>query len=216
MSRRCTAILALALAASIMTAPGAEARKIGGDVREIVKKVKALYASTRTADIRFEQTGGGGRSVGSLVYAPGDKYRLELPKQTMVSDGSRVWTYTPDKHQVVISRASKAPGRLTPEDLLTSFPGDYRTELAGEQTVNGRAVWVVRCTPGTGRKIGDVTKATLYVDKANYRFQQIDVESPSIGTLKLRILSAQYGLSVADSKFTFAAPRDVRVIDLSN
>ncbi len=215
MKKNRTIILAAVVVALAVVVGRADARRIGGDVRDIVKKVKSTYAATRSAVIKFEQTGAGGRAAGTLTYAPGDKYRLELPRQTMISDGARVWTYTPEKKQVVVSKASKASGRLTPEDILTSFPGDYTPELTGESTVNGRPVWVVRCTPGSGRKIGDVTKATLYVDKGTYRFQQIDIESPSIGRMSVRIVNAQYGKTGPDSQFTFAAPKDVRVIDLS-
>ena len=49
----------------------------------------------------------------------------------------------------------------------------------------------------------------------NRCFQQIEVESPSLGTMKIRIISAQYGTKVPDSRFTFTAPKDVRVVDLS-
>ncbi|HVZ38885.1 MAG TPA: outer membrane lipoprotein carrier protein LolA [Candidatus Kapabacteria bacterium] len=185
------------------------------DVKQIVQKVKSIYASTSSAEIRFEQTGGTGNASGTLVYQGGDRYRLDLPKQTIVSDGTKVWTYTPEKKQVVISRASKGTGRLTPEDILTAFPGNYATELAGEEKLNGRPVWIVRCTPGAGGKIGDVTKATLYIDKSTYRFQQVDIEGPSVGSLKLRILSARYGGSIPASTFTFNPPGGVRVVDLS-
>ncbi|MDB5032783.1 MAG: gliding motility protein [Chlorobi bacterium] len=185
------------------------------DVRDIVKKTKALYNSTTAAEVRFEQAGANGSTSGTLTYSGSEKFRLELPKQTIVSDGVKTWTYSPDKKQVVISKAAGTSGRLTPGEILTAFPGSYATELVGEQTVNGRAVWVVRCTPGNGKKIGDVTRATLYIDKGTYRFQQVDIESPTVGTVKLRITSAQYGVKVPETKFTFAPPQGVRVVDLS-
>lgn len=206
-------IVTIALGVLLAATPGFG--RVRADVNEIVKKTKSVYASTAAAEIKFEQTGAAGSSNGTLTYAKGDKYRLELPKQTIVSNGTKVWTYMPEKRQVLVSKAITSANRLTPEDLLTAFPGDYASQLIGEQTVNGRAVWVVRCTPGTGNKIGDVSRATLYIDKASYRFQQVEVESPSLGTMKIRIISAQYGAKVADSRFTFDAPKDVRVVDLT-
>jgi outer membrane lipoprotein-sorting protein len=205
----------IALTLGLLMAATPVFSKVVADVNDIVKKTKAAYASTQAAEIKFEQTAGSGSSNGTLTYAKGDKYRLELGKQTIVSNGSKVWTYTPEKRQVLVSKAVSGTNRLTPEDLLTAFPGDYSTQLLGEQKVNGRAVWVVRCTPGAGKKIGDVSRATLYIDKASYRFQQVEVESPSLGTMKIRIISAQYGAKVPDSRFTFQAPKDVRVVDLT-
>lgn len=191
------------------------ARPAAPDVHEIVRKTKALYESTPSAEVTFEQTGSSGSLSGTLVYAKGNRYRLEMANQTTVSDGEKTWLYVPGKNQVVISKASSAPGRLTPNEILTAFPGNYDVKLMGEQSVNGRSVWVVRCTPGSGDRIGDVSSATLYIDKGTYRFQQIDVESPTLGSMKIRITSARYGGKVADTRFTLVPPQGARVIDLS-
>jgi outer membrane lipoprotein-sorting protein len=212
MKRFGIATLALAL---LVGAATAEARTRLDDVRAIVKKVKSTYATSPNGTIRFEQTNGSGTTSGTLTYGSGDRYRLELGKLTNVSNGEKVWSYNADRKQVVISKPAQGSGKLTPSEILTAFPGDYTTELVGEQKVNGRAVWVVRCTPGSGRKVGDVGKATLYVDKSTYRFQQVDIESPSLGSVKVRILSASYGGSIPESRFTFTAPAGVRVVDLS-
>ena len=80
--------------------------------------------------------------------------------------------------------------------------------------MNGRAVWVVRCVP-KGEKIGDVTEATLYIDKATYRFQQIAITSPTLGSVTLRIVSAKYDTKIPDSRFTFAPSGDTKVVDLT-
>lgn len=207
---------AVALLLSLFFSPGGGARRAPDDIREIVRKTKAAYNTTQSAEVKFEQTSGSGSPTnGTLTYAEGDKYRLELGKQTIISDGQKTWTYTPAKKQVVISKAATGASRLTPGQILTAFPGDYATSLTGSATVNGRAVWIVRCIPGSGKKIGDVTAATLYIDKSTYRFQQVDVESPTIGKIKLRITSATYGAKVPASRFSFTPPSGVRVIDLS-
>ncbi len=207
-------IAALVLGLGLVIALPGLAR-VRTDINEIVRKTKAAYAATSAAEIKFEQIGTSGNSIGTLSYASGDRYRLEMQKQTIISNGSKVWTYTPEKRQVLVSKAISGSNRMTPEDILTAFPGNYATQLAGEQKVNGRAVWVVNCTPGTGEKVGDVTRATLYIDKATFRFQQVEVESPSLGTMKIRIISAQYGAKIPDSRFIFDAPSDVRVVDLT-
>jgi len=210
-----TALLAL------LTTIGIAASLSGGEQEDdgatIVRRIRSTYASTTSAEIRFQQTGGGGGGSvnGTLLYSTRDRYRLELPKQTMVSDGSRVWTYTPDRKQVVVSRLARGSGRLTPGQILTSFPGTYATVLSGSSTVNGRSVWMIRCTPGSGPRIGDVERAVLYVDKETFRFQQIVVESTSLGTIRLRIVSANYRPTVDESLFSFTPPAGVRVVDLS-
>jgi outer membrane lipoprotein carrier protein len=197
------------------TATAAQAHLRNGDVQEIVKKTKQLYDGTSNAEVQFEQEGTTGSMRGTLAYARGNKFRLEFPKQTIVSDGNRTWTYIPDRNQVVVSKAVSNQGRLTPNDILTSFPGDYSTRLTGEATVNGRKVWVVECVPNGDNRIGDVTKATLYIDQSSYRFQQIVIESPSMGQLKLRITSAKYDMKLPDSRFSFVPPQGARVVDLS-
>jgi outer membrane lipoprotein carrier protein len=208
-------VLATAAIMSAMIATGASAHRRLDDVQEIVRKTKALYSATNAAELKFVQEGTTGSMSGTLVYAQGNRFRLEFPKQTIVSNGQRTWTYMPDRNQVVVSKASTAKGRLTPNDILTSFPGDYATKLIGEKEVNGRGVWVVECVPGSASRIGDITKAVLYIDKSSYRFQQIEIESQSMGRMKLRITSARYDVKLPDSRFSFTPPQGAHVVDLS-
>ncbi len=214
MMKKSISALTLLLFAVTVTLP-MEARRGVDELADIVRKTKAIYNGTTSAQLRFEQRGSSGNMSGTLSYASGDRYRLEIPKQTIISNGEKTWTWYPDKNRVVISKAVAGSGRLTPGQILTSFPGNYTTSLVSSSTVNGRAVWVVRCVPGSGEKIGDITGATLYIDKSSYRFQQIDVESPTIGSMTLRILSANYGAKLADSFFSFVPPQNARVVDLT-
>ena len=186
-----------------------------GDVQQIVSKSKALYSKTQGAKLTFQQTGGGGTINGTMVYGRGNKFRIDFSKQTLVSNGATTWTWNPSANQVVISKTASGGGRLTPNDILRSFPGDYATELKGSDKVNNRDVWVVRCTPRAGNTIGDVTEAILYIDKKTYRFQQVAVTSPSLGKATIRIITANYNLRPAESTFTFQPPQGAKVIDLS-
>lgn len=186
-----------------------------GDVREIVRQVKNVYAATTSAEVSFVQTGNGTNMTGRLMYASGDRYRLELSKQTIISDGKKTWTVFADRNQVVVNRAAKGSDRLTPEQILTSFPGSYATSLTGSSTVNGKSTWIVKCVPGTGPRIADVTEATLYIDKATSRFHRIDVKSESLGTVSIRITSANYTPRIDNGSFSFTPPSGMKVIDLS-
>jgi len=195
-----------------MTALPGVARKVD-DPEDIARRVRSIYSGESSGEIQFEQSGQGGTLKGKLVYAGRDHYRLELPNQTLVTNGSRAWNYIPARNQVVISNPAGGD-RLTPGQLLTAFPGDYATTLAGSATVNGRAVWTLVCTP-TGKRIGDVTRATLSIDKQTYRIQQAVLVSPSFGTVTVRVLSARYGTTIPDSRFNFSTPSGARVVDLT-
>jgi outer membrane lipoprotein carrier protein len=205
-----TAFVALVALASI-----GEAKVRRDDVAQIVRKTQDLYKTTRSGEVRFVQEGAGVNAAGTLLFAEGNRYRLEFPRQTVVSNGERTWRYMPERNQVVISKSKGTRAGLTPSEILTSFPGEYKTELVGSQKVNGRNVWVVRCTAAGGKQIGDVTRATLYIDKTTYRFQQIEIESPSAGRMKMRITSAQYNIAVPGTRFTYVPPANARIVDLS-
>lgn len=184
------------------------------DVTKIVAKARQLNSSTTAATIRFTQSGGGEDGSGKLDYAQGNRFRLELPSRTIVSNGELTWSWTPAKKQVIINRAATG-GQLTPNDILQSFPGDYSTTLAGETTIGGNAVWIVNATASGDRKLGDISSAVLYIDKESYRFRKISVTSPSMGNLTLQITSASYNVTIPDSRFIFTPPEGAKVIDLS-
>jgi outer membrane lipoprotein-sorting protein len=208
-------IPAIAVAISMITAAATGSHVAGNDVGDIVAKTKALYEKTSSGELKFEQTDAGGKTDATLWFARGDKYRLEYPVQTIVSNGSRVWRYMPSRKQVVISKATRRMGQIKLSDILTLFPGDYNTSLAGSDKVNGRSVWVVNCTAGSGERIGDVDRATLYIDKKTYRFQKITVESTASGQMSIRVTSARYNISIPSSTFTFTPDSGTEVIDLT-
>ncbi len=183
-------------------------------VKKIVAKARQLNTATTTARINFTQSGGGADGSGVIEYAQGNKFRLDIPGRTVVSNGSKTWSFMKSKNQVIINKAASG-GQVTPNDILQSFPGDYSTSLAGSTTVGGNAVWKVDATASGDRRIGDITNATLYIDKKSYRFRKITVTSPSLGTMTLTITGAEYNVSIPASRFTFVPPSDAKVIDLS-
>ncbi|MGE3801665.1 MAG: outer membrane lipoprotein carrier protein LolA [Candidatus Kapaibacterium sp.] len=191
-----------------------QAHILEDDVNAIVKKTKELYNKTTSAKINFSQSGSGGTVSGTLEYSTGNKFRLTLPTQTIVSNGTKTWTYIKDRNQVVVNKAASG-GQITPKDILQSFPGDYTSTLNGNATVNGKSCWIVECSAGGANKVGDISSATLYIDKSSYRFQKISVTSPTLGTMTLTISSASYNKTIASSRFSFTAPKGAKVIDLT-
>jgi outer membrane lipoprotein carrier protein len=208
-------ISAVALLAMLVIGSTGDAALRRDDVAQIVRKTQDLYRNTRSGEVKFVQEGAGVNAAGTLVFAEGNKYRLEFPRQTIVSNGTKTWRYMPERNQVVISKTKGTRTGLTPSEILTSFPGEYKTSLVGTQKINGRNVWVVRCTTGGGKQIGDVNRATLYIDQSTYRFQQIEIESPTVGKMTMRITSAQYNVSIPGSRFSYIPPKNARVVDLS-
>src|SRR5687767_7009116 len=67
------------------------AHTLGDDVNEIVRKTKQLYSGTKTAKITFKQEGSAGDATGTLEYSSGNKFRLTLPSQTIISNGKKTW-----------------------------------------------------------------------------------------------------------------------------
>lgn len=193
---------------------GMAAHLLQDDVNAIVAKTKTLYKDTRTAKLTFSQSGSAGTASGTLEYSSGNKFRLTLPDRTIISDGNKTWTYLKERNQVVINKAA-SNGQVTPNDILRSFPGDYQSVLDGSATAGGNAVWVVQCSASGSNRVGDISNATLYIDKKTYRFRKISVTSPSLGTMTLDISKAQYNLSLPSSRFTFTPPKDAKVIDLT-
>ena len=209
---KATALITLLI--PMMTGTVDRSTETSDNVKKIVAKARQLNTATTTAKITFTQTGGGADGSGVIEYAQGNKFRLDIPGRTVVSDGSKTWSYMKSKNQVVINKAASG-GQVTPNDILTSFPGDYSTTLLGSATVAGNAVWKVKATAAGDRRIGDISSAILYIDKKTHRFRKITVTSPSLGTTTLTITNAQYNIAISASRFTFTPPSGAQVIDLS-
>lgn len=183
--------------------------------QEVIQNVQNAYKDITDAKASFSQTvkynkSKAQSSSGTLYIKKESKYRIETGSQTIVTDGSTSWSYTPSKKQVVIDYYKETGNTFSPNKYLFQYPENFYSDLTGTEKLNGKDVYVLSLKP---RESGYVKSAKLWVGKDDWIIKKIYIltdESSSTYSIK----NIQTNIGVSNSKFTFTPPEGVEVIDM--
>lgn len=183
---------------------------------EILDNVREAYDAIADARIQFTQTTTFGLSNiensvhGTLFFKKKNKYRLELKEQTIVTDGSTVWRYSPVQQQVLIDHFRSDRHAITPEKILTGSPEGFtatRLDPGGE----GERV-VVRLVPTD--ETASVRSIKLWVDPATWLIRK--VELLDVNDARTTYIVREFALNpgLPDAQFAYQIPPGASVVDL--
>lgn len=183
--------------------------------QDVIQNVQNAYKDISDAKASFSQTvkfnkSKAQSSSGTLYIKKENKYRIETGSQTIVTDGSTSWSYTPSKKQVVIDYYKETGNTFSPNKYLFQYPENFYSDLTGTEKLNGKDVYVLSLKP---RESGYVKSAKLWVGKDDWIIKKIYIltdESSSTYSIK----NIQTNVGVANSKFTFSPPEGTEVIDM--
>jgi outer membrane lipoprotein carrier protein len=183
--------------------------------QDVIQNVQKAYNDISDAKASFSQTVKFGKqkaqnSSGTLYIKKEKKYRIETGSQTIVTDGSTSWSYTPCKKQVVIDYYKETGNTFSPNKYLFQYPENFYSDLTGTEKISGNDVYVLTLKP---RESGYVKSAKLWVGKDDWMIKKIYiVTDESTSTYSVKNIQTNIGLS--SSKFTFSPPEGTEVIDM--
>ena len=130
---------------------------------EVSKKNKAY--TTMSVDFSYSYYNKKNKSTDNQsgkIIIKGQKYRLEIAKQTVFCDGKTVWTYLKDSKEVQINNMSTDDDAINPQNILSIWEKGYKCKYIKDETVGGAAVQAIDLTPLKGKKF---YKVRLNIDK---------------------------------------------------
>lgn len=188
------------------------------DVSKILKKVEKKYESVKDLTATFTQKVIFGVSKmeqnfeGTLKMKKGNKYRIELEQQTIVTDGKTVWTYYHINNQVMINNYKEDPKSFSPDRVLVNVPKNYNTILIGEELLFGKQHTIIKLTPKDEKSLIKAMK--VWVDLDTYLMRQIEITDVSDNFNQYIVDNIKINTSISDSEFKFDTPENVETIDL--
>src|SRR5690242_20263554 len=96
------------------------------DAMSLLKQMEKKYDAIKDATVMFKQDVSYGVTKseqsfkGKLFMKKGNKYRIELEDQMIVTDGKSVWSWTKSNHQVVIDAYKEDPRSFSPDKVLVN------------------------------------------------------------------------------------------------
>ena len=147
------------------------------------------------------------------ITVKGDKYRLEIAQQTILSDGKTVYTIMPSAKEVQINDIEDMEDAITPNKIFTDYYKNFTAKSVTEKTVKGVVCQVIELEPVSKK---DFTKAVLTVAKSDLIPQELQLTDKK-GTLHTYTLeNFKVDQPIDDAVFTFKQGDypDYEVIDL--
>lgn len=180
------------------------------DLQERYDALDALEASF-TQVIGSEFSGDSTQIEGSVLLAE-NKYRVETPNETVVTNGETTWIYSPRDSQVVVNDADEEESTITPQTFLTSSVEQYELQSTQSATRGGTPHDVLSLT--STDSASRFREATLWVRRSDLLVTRLRTTDRNGSTFDLRLHNLVVNPPLEDDPFTFSVPEGVEVVDL--
>ncbi len=208
------------IATAAPTLSGQPVQQTDKEAQEILKGVSAKYKSYKSVKATFivtiENPDDKSKDVQKgTIYLKGNKYKVNVAGQDVISDGKTVWTYVKDGNEVQINNVKNDENSITPSNIFTIYEKGFLFKFAGDQTTNGMVYQLVELVPVDPKK-KNFFKIKLTINK-NDKFitaAKVFNKNGSIHTIALDKFTPD--VMTEDSIFTFSAASypGAEVIDL--
>ena len=169
--------------------------------------LRAAFTQVTRSEFADDST----RIEGRVLLA-GNRYRVETPSQTVVTNGTTTWIYSPADSQVVVNDAEANNSTVTPQTFLTASAEKY--DVASTRTVrrDGVAHHALSLTEADGS--ARFKEAVLWVRRSDRVVTRLRATDRNGSVLELRLDDIEVDPSIGSRSFTFSAPDGVEVVDL--
>ena len=190
----------------------------GDDAQDVLSRLQERYKSVNDASVTFSQhvlfgvTKSENSFRGTFVMKKGNKYRIELEEQTVVTDGKSLWSYSKENNQVIINAYREDPKSFSPDKVLVTAPTDYVATIVGKEPYGKRQTTILKLIPKAKRS--SLRWLKVWVDDDGALMRRIQVFDASENTVTYDLDEIKLNSGIADSQFVFAPPPQAEVIDL--
>ena len=190
----------------------------GETAQEVLEKVRKKYDSINDAELKFSQTVKFAMTKieqhvnGTLFIKKGNKYRVELEEQTIVTNGETVWSYSVPNNQVLIDHFKMDERSLSPERILVGAPKDYAVTLVAREKVGKTDAVVLKLVPKTDQSF--VKSMKLWVDDSDWLIKKVDLADVNGKETSYLVSEVRVNVGLQDSRFTYQIPDGIDVVDL--
>jgi outer membrane lipoprotein-sorting protein len=183
----------------------------------LIDRIKKNYDGTTTlsavVDIRIvwkvrEKTD---NMHGSILLAPGDKFRVDLGTTLWVSDGATLWQYDKALSQVIITALSKAGSEMIPSRILADYCTKY--PLTASKNKEGYDVLEWKADSASGPKPGGVSYVRITAFGRRAVVRELFIIDSHGNETTYAFPKTNWNGNLPKDAFAFEVPKGARVID---
>ena len=151
-----------------------------------------------------------------VIQVKGNKYKLEIKGQEIISDNKNVWTYLKDANEVQINNVdSNSTDALSPSSIFTIYEKGYKYKFDKEEVKGSTTLQIIDLYPVNPDKKKFHT-LKLAIDKAKKQILYVKMLMKDGSTYTYNIKTFTPNVDIKDSTFAFDSKSHpgVEVIDL--
>jgi outer membrane lipoprotein carrier protein len=196
---------------------------VENSLTEVVQKIQAAYEHTTDWKADFEQvTQIQGfdtliKSRGKLFIKKPDKLRwdyLEPNRHQILVNEKKIWIYTPEQKQAIVSPFSEISDSQLPLHLLSGvgrLDRDFTVQWTDPDHPQPEDTPTLTLTPKESRT--GLTKLQMEVDPATYFITRLTLFETNGNQSRFRFARIQNNTGLRDRIFVFTPPKDVVVVE---
>jgi outer membrane lipoprotein carrier protein len=148
------------------------------------------------------------------VTVKGDKFRMVLPEQEVINNGTTTWTYLPEAKEVNIDNYDPNSDDVNPSKIYDIYKKNFKYLYLEDKTEGGVLCEVIDLVPE--KKDAQYFKIRMNIAKKDKSIQSWTMFDKAGNKYKYIITKFNPNVNVADTFFTFDPKKypGVEVIDL--
>lgn len=189
-----------------------QAGKILDAMSQKYKAMKAFQADfTQTMENRSSKIK---ESITGNVLVSGDKYKLKISDQEIISNGKILWTYLKDVNEVTITESDAEAEAMSPGNIFEMYKKGYKYAYAGDETIGGVKYDVIELAPEDRKN--PIFKVRLFINQKDKSLKSWEMFRNNGSRYTYTIQNFKANPPLAADTFTFnkAKYNGVTVVDL--
>jgi outer membrane lipoprotein carrier protein len=148
------------------------------------------------------------------ITVKGDKFKLALPDQEVINNGTTVWTYLPEVKEVNIDNFDPTSEDINPSKMHEVYKKGFKYLYIQDKTEAGVVCEEIDLVPE--KKDAQYFKVKMLINKKDKTIQSFTLFDKGGNRLKYTITKFNPNLKVEDSFFTFDPKKypGIDVVDL--
>ncbi len=165
----------------------------------------------QSVKLRYKQVGQ--KTSGTIQMKKGNRYRILTEQQTIVTNGKKVWMYTPSSKQVLIDIFKQNPKQFSPDKFLTGLPKDF--SATNLDTAGGFLTLSLKPSK-TASVSSMMTSVTVRVNKESWIVETIEYSDKNGTSTSITFSNIRFNEGIADTSFQFQITSDMKVVDVNS
>ncbi len=148
------------------------------------------------------------------ILVSGNKYRLGVSGQEIISDGKLMYTFLKDANEVTITETDADAESMSPSKIFDMYKKGHKYAYAGTQTIEGTKYDVIELAPED--RSNPIFKVKLFINPKDNTLKSWQMFRNNGNRYTYTIKNFQANPTLASDAFTFnkAKYKGVSVVDL--